>query len=138
MGSYAWVPGSTGCLRCVKGVPTCVQGKENGAECSASGVAAASPGFSVLQPVQMETCGLAGSFAVPAYGKCASWSKATVTLQWSIYVAGVSGPSMLPWGASGRRVAGDAVQLAPAQPAALKAPLPLLLTVLGLASHITF
>ena len=90
MGSYAWVPGSTGCLRCIGGKPACIVGTdEDGVSCGTAGTA--SPGYSVLQPAQLGSCDLAGNYAVPAYGKCASWSKATVSLQWSIYVAGVSG-----------------------------------------------
>ena len=89
MGSYAWVPGSTGCLRCVSGVPTCIAGTDGGQACSGSGTASA--GYSVLQPTQLSSCGLSGAFAVPAYGQCASWDDATPSLQWSLYVAGVSG-----------------------------------------------
>lgn len=91
MGSYAWVPGSTGCLRCISGVPTCIVGTDEAGVTCATSATAASPGYSVLAPAQLATCGLTGDYAVPAYGKCASWKTGTVTLQWSIYVAGVSG-----------------------------------------------
>ena len=41
--SYAWIPGSSGCLRCIQGVPTCVAGDIDGFACAASG-SAGSPG----------------------------------------------------------------------------------------------
>ena len=50
----------------------------------------ASPGYSVLAPAQLGSCSLTGAYEVPAYTHCDSWRTSSVSLQWSIYVAGVS------------------------------------------------
>ena len=90
-GSFAWVPGSTGCLVCARGVPTCVAGSDRGAACGGS--AAASPAHSVLGLTGLPGCGLTGQYAVPLYDTCASWGQAesaTPSLRLSVYTAGVS------------------------------------------------
>ena len=90
-GSFAWVPGSTGCLVCSRGVPTCVAGTDRGAACS--GGAEPSPAHSVLSLYGLPGCGLAGRYAVPLYDTCLSWNQPETgypSLRLSVYTAGVS------------------------------------------------
>ena len=44
----------------------------------------------MLAPARLQSCGLTGAYEVPAYTHCDSWDTTSVTLQWSVYVAGVS------------------------------------------------
>lgn len=85
--SYAWIPGSTGCYKCVKGVPKCTQGTEGASACSPSGDAP-SEGFHIVDvAVQLGTCALASPYLPPATAVC-DWKAATPTLQLSLWVDG--------------------------------------------------
>ncbi|PSC75114.1 multiple epidermal growth factor-like domains 6 [Micractinium conductrix] len=80
--SYAWIPGSTVCMRCIGGVPvTCTENS-----CTSTD---SSPGSHILQVGQMSVCGLSGSYEVKAHTKCTSWAQAapTVRVQLALEVA---------------------------------------------------
>ena len=84
--SNSWLPGSTGCVRCVAGIPKCVAGEMDGEQCGTQ--SASSPGYHILSLAKIASCDLAGSYALPAYGQCASWRTDSVTLQLALTVAG--------------------------------------------------
>lgn len=90
--SFAWVPGSTGCLRCTHGVPTCQHGYDSGSSCTPTDYF--NPGYTypyhrVLEVEQMASCALTGDFAMPMYQTCASWKLSSPTLKLSVSVSQV-------------------------------------------------
>ncbi|PSC69766.1 pro convertase subtilisin kexin type 5-like [Micractinium conductrix] len=90
--SNNWLPGSTTCLRCIKGIPyTCKEGSNN---CHSGGqpLAASSPGSHIVKVSTMNTCALSASYEIKAWTKCLTWKGTapggTAQLQFALEVAG--------------------------------------------------
>lgn len=89
--STTWIPGSTTCLRCVLGVPKCVDG-----DCATPTAAASSPGNHILslKDNARATCTNDGLGIKPAlYGKC---QMTDTTTKLSLLVAGDCSISIIP------------------------------------------
>ncbi len=103
--SYARLPGATGCLRCVAGIPKCVAGTDPGGSCDPGLADAPSPGYQVLSlsapgNLSAASCGLAAaslSFAQPPlFGQCTLSAGSPTSL--SLYVDQYCGVQILPLG----------------------------------------
>lgn len=76
--SYSWLPGSTACMRCIRGVPTAC----TSANCG--GAAASSPATHIVSVGSM-TCGLTGSYLPAVTDTCDGWGS---TLKLALDVEG--------------------------------------------------
>lgn len=103
--SYARLPGATGCLRCVEGIPKCVAGTDPGGSCDPGLSDKPSPGYQVLSlsapgSLSAASCGLAAAslpFAQPPlFGQCTLSAGSPTSL--SLLVDRYCGVQIVPLG----------------------------------------